>query len=85
MSADLNKLNQIIQQLSETDQQAVVNFASYLAFKKKQDFDLKSFYESLPEDDEPLSPEEIERLSQPDEFISWEEAKHELRTERESK
>jgi len=78
MSIDINRVTQIISQLNEAEQQTVFEFACYLVSKKQDHFNMESFFEDLPEDDETLSPEETARLSQPDEFVSWEDVKREL-------
>lgn len=83
---DKSKLHELVDQLDESTQKSALDFLRYLVEQQSEiPFDAKEFFERLPEDDEPLSPTEVEQLAEANEFVSWEVAKRELQIDRKSK
>lgn len=76
MAVDKNKVLQIFDQLTESDQQSVFDFMQYLSAKQNQlDWDDIA---KLEPDAAPLSEEEERQLNSESGFMSWEEAMNEL-------
>ena len=59
MATPKDKLNEILNNLNEAELSEVANFAEFLALKKE-----KAFWHNLPEDDEPLTAEELEAIKE---------------------
>jgi len=60
MSIPQEKIFELLKKLPDEDKKEVLNFMEYLYEKRKKA--LKEFLESVPEEDEELSPDEIDAL-----------------------
>ncbi|WP_422445361.1 hypothetical protein [Thermoanaerobacterium sp. DL9XJH110] len=60
MSIPQEKIFELLKKLPDEDKKEALNFMEYLYEKRKKN--LKEFLESVPEEDEELSPDEIEAL-----------------------
>lgn len=59
MVTQKDRLNEIINSLDETQISEVIDFAEFLKLKREQDF-----WSNVPEDDEPLSAQDLKDLNE---------------------
>ena len=78
MSIPQDRIFDLLKKLPDEDKKEVLNFMEYLYEKRKKA--LKEFLENVPEEDEELSPDEIEalKLAQNDESEPMEKVAKEL-------
>lgn len=67
MSIPIEKINDLLKKLPDEDKKEVLNYTEFLIETKKRAF--KEFLENVPEEDEELSPEEIEALKEAEEDV----------------
>lgn len=78
MAVRKEDLHNLIEKLGEADKKTVFDFMKYLIDRSEKK---PSFWKAIDEaepDDVPLSQGEKDQLKSDDEYVSWEQAKHEL-------
>lgn len=79
MAIRMDDLQSLFERLNEEDQKTVIDFMQYLIDRSDKKPSAWKAIEAEEPDNIPLNEEEKMQLESDDEYISWEQAKNELR------